>query len=74
MEQKKRWRDLTPRQRAVLCVGATVELVVTSVALADLARRPRSEVRGPKLAWAIGCTIQPVGPLAYLTLGRRPSR
>jgi hypothetical protein len=28
-------------------------------------------VRGPKGLWALGCFVQPVGPIAYLTLGRR---
>ena len=51
--------------------GAAVELMLTTVALVDLARRPRDEVRGPKALWALGCFVQPVGPVAYLALGRR---
>lgn len=73
MQQKKRWRDLSPRQRRAIAVGAAAEVVLTTVALVDLIRRPGAEVRGPKLAWAVGCTVQPVGPIAYLTLGRRPA-
>jgi hypothetical protein len=71
MARKKRWRDLSTRQRVVLIVAAVVELVSTATALADLARRPASQVRGPKLAWAIACFIQPFGPAAYLRFGRR---
>lgn len=67
----KKWNDLTPAQRAAVVAGATVELVLTTVALVDLARRPASSVRGPKALWALGCFVQPVGPLAYLALGRR---
>ena len=51
--------------------GAAVEVVLTTVALVDLARRPAAQVRGNKALWALGCFIQPVGPVAYLTVGRR---
>jgi hypothetical protein len=29
-------------------------------------------LRGPKQLWLVGCFVQPVGPIAYLALGRRP--
>jgi hypothetical protein len=51
--------------------GGAAELVVTSVALRDLAKRPRSAVRGPKLVWLLSFVVQPFGPLGYLALGRR---
>jgi hypothetical protein len=68
----KPWSELSTPSRVAIVVGATVELVLTTVALVDLARRPSDQVRGPKLAWAAGCAVQPVGPIAYLLLGRRP--
>jgi hypothetical protein len=49
-----------------------VEIALTATALVDLARRPARQVRGPKQLWLLGCFVQPVGPLAYLALGRRP--
>lgn len=52
-------------------MSAAVEVVLTTVALVDLARRPAEQVRGPKPVWALGCFVQPVGPIAYLLLGRR---
>jgi hypothetical protein len=65
------WSDLTEtQQRTIIALGA-VELVLTTVALVDLARRPRELVRGPKAVWALGCFVQPVGPVAYLAFGRR---
>jgi hypothetical protein len=73
MEQKKRWEDFTPAQQKAIMAGAAVEVALTGVALVSLARRPRSLVRGPKLLWLIGLVVQPFGPLAYLTLGRRTS-
>jgi len=70
-EQKKRWKDFTPRQRRLIGVAAVVEVVVTTVALRDLARRPKERVRGPKAVWVLGCFVQPLGPVAYLVVGRR---
>jgi hypothetical protein len=48
-----------------------VEAVLTTIALRDLLRRPRRQVRGPKLLWGLGFVVQPFGPLAYLLAGRR---
>jgi len=67
---KKRWRDLSGGQKTVLLTAASVELALTATALADLARRPASQVRGPKALWALGVFVQPVGPIAYLVWGR----
>jgi hypothetical protein len=68
---KKKWSDLSDRQRAFVVVGGAVEVVLTAVALADLARRPSEQVKGSKALWALGCFVQPIGPITYLTLGRR---
>jgi hypothetical protein len=72
MASKKRWSDLTHTQQGLIIASAAVELAFTVTALVDLARRPADQVRGPKLLWVLGCVVQPVGPLAYLALGRRP--
>lgn len=72
METKK-WDDLSSGQKTAILVAASVELALTATALVDLARRPRAQVRGPKPLWALGCFVQPVGPIAYLALGRRRS-
>ena len=71
MASKKRWADLTPTQRALILALASVELAFTATALVDLARRPARQICGPKPLWLLGCFVQPVGPLAYLVLGRR---
>ena len=73
MATKKQWSDFSGGQRAAIIVAAAIEVVLTSVALADLARRPRAQVRGPKTLWVLGCVVQPLGPIAYLALGRRSS-
>lgn len=67
---RKKWSELSPVQQRLIIVGAAVEVVITAVALRDLATRPQEQVRGSKALWALGCFVQPVGPIAYLTLGR----
>ena len=71
MARKKRWTDLGTGERIGLIAVVLAELALTSRALVDLARRPAAQVRGPKLAWALACFIQPFGPGAYLRFGRR---
>jgi Phospholipase_D-nuclease N-terminal len=70
-KQKKRWEDFTPAQKTAIVAGGAVELVLTTITLRDLMRRPALAVRGPKVLWALGFFVQPVGPLLYLTVGRR---
>lgn len=71
MASKKSWSDMSTRSKVLVVVASVVELVLTSVALADLRRRNRSAVRGPKWIWGLLCLVQPVGPVLYLVAGRR---
>ena len=73
-EAKKKWSDLSPAQQRVIIVGGVIEVVVTAVALRDIARRPESEVRGSKAAWVSSFVVQPFGPLGYFAFGRRTVR
>lgn len=68
---KKKWAELTTGQKRFVYVAGAAEAIVTTIALRDLSRRPAGDVRGPKAAWAMACFVQPVGPLAYLVVGRR---
>ncbi len=68
---KKTWSDLTPLQQKAVIVGGIAELVLSTLAARDLTRRPSAQVRGPKALWALALTVQPVGPVAYLAIGRR---
>jgi len=70
---RKQWRDFSQQQQRAIIAAGVVEVVLTSVALIDLARRPSAQVRGPKALWLLSVFVQPVGPIAYLTLGRRSS-
>ncbi|HEY3560946.1 MAG TPA: PLD nuclease N-terminal domain-containing protein [Kribbella sp.] len=50
------------------------ESVLKAVALADLARRPADQVRGPKPLWAVFLTVfnsVGAGPVLYWLFGRR---
>lgn len=71
MATTRRWSELTDTQQKAILAAAAVELLLTTIALVDLAKRPAAQVRGPKQLWALGCFVQPVGPIAYLKLGRR---
>jgi hypothetical protein len=70
-KRKKRWSELSPRSRAAIVALGLAEVVVTSVALRDLVRRPAGLVRGPKALWAPVLFVQPVGSPLYLLAGRR---
>jgi len=68
---KKTWAELSKTQQTVIVVAGAAELVLTSIALVDIVRRPATQVRGPKVMWVASFVVQPVGPIAYLVIGRR---
>jgi hypothetical protein len=70
---KRKWKDLSPRTRKVIIAGAAVDGTLKIVALVDLVRRPSSQIRGSKAAWATAVTVlnsAGVVPILYLTRGR----
>ena len=69
--KKKRWSDFSPQQQTAIVLGAIAELVMTTIALRDLARRPKREVRGSRLLWVLAFFVQPIGPISYFLAGRR---
>lgn len=73
----KRWNELSPRTRRLVVVAGVVEGVLKLAALADLVRRPSTQIRGTKAAWAAAVTlINALGavPIAYFAWGRRRAR
>ena len=77
MRAKRRWDDLEPRTRRLIVVGGAIDGALRLAALIDLARRPSSEVRGPKAGWAAALAlVNSLGavPAAYFVWGRRRSR
>ena len=71
---RRRWSDLSERNRRLLVVGAAVEGVLKIAALIDLRRRPAAAVRGRKWIWATVIALaNSVGlvPIGYFLFGRR---
>ncbi|TDW15235.1 hypothetical protein [Kribbella kalugense] len=71
---EKRWADLSPSRRRLVIIAGVVESVLKAVALADLARRPADQVRGPKPLWALALTLLNslgTAPVAYWLYGRK---
>jgi len=67
---KRRWRDLTPGQRAAFAAMCTAQVGLAAIAWTDLARRPVEQVHGRKPLWAGAIAINFIGPIAYLLWGR----
>lgn len=73
---RTRWDELSPRQRKFIVVAGIVDSVLKAVALADLARRPATQVRGSKPLWGIVLSVSNslgVAPLIYWLYGRKTS-
>ncbi|GAA1857534.1 hypothetical protein GCM10009715_01420 [Paeniglutamicibacter psychrophenolicus] len=70
MAQKKRWNELSVVSRWRIVVLGIIQLALQFVALRDLVKRPASDVRGAKGAWAAASFINFLGPVAYLVFGR----
>ncbi len=68
---KKRWRQLSARQRAGVVSAGSVQVGLLAAALADLRRRPAERVNGSKAVWTAVSFINFLGPLAYFAFGRR---
>ena len=74
MKTKRRWSDLSQRQRRLLLVGVAVEGMLKIAALRDLRRCPAAEIRGSRKLWAIALVLANSAgavPIAYFRIGRR---
>jgi hypothetical protein len=70
----KRWKDLSPRNRRLILIIGSVEGLLKTAALVDLARRPGEEVRGSKTSWATAIVLinsAGVVPITYFAYGRQ---
>jgi hypothetical protein len=59
-----------PLRRRIVAALLVASGAVVFIAERDLRSRPAAEIRGPKLAWRVGCTNALVA-FAYLRWGRR---
>jgi hypothetical protein len=74
---RKQWSGLSQRTRRVLTVAAVAEGILKLAALIDIKRRPASQIRGPKWAWAsVVAVVSSAGvvPISYFVFGRRQPR
>lgn len=69
--RRKRWSELSGRQRTAIVVAGAVQVSLSAATLLDLRGRPSTQVRGSKQLWAAAAFVNFVGPLAYFSFGRR---
>lgn len=69
----KRWSELSPRARNLIVGAGIAEAALKIAVLVDLRRRPASEIRGRKKAWASAMLVNSAGviPASYFVFGRR---
>jgi secreted protein with Ig-like and vWFA domain len=70
----RHWSDLSKRSQRLIIAAAVAEGSLKIAALADIKRRPTSQIRGPKWIWAaVVVIINSFGgaPIAYFLFGRR---
>lgn len=70
----KKWDELPTAYRAVLTGAALSDLGLRAWALADVATRPQSQVRGGKMRWAVSLGLlntMCILPAAYLFWARK---
>jgi hypothetical protein len=67
------WSGLSARSRRLIIIAGVAETGLKAAALIDIKRRPASQIRGPKWAWAAAMVANSVGliPLSYFAFGRR---
>ena len=77
MARRRRWSDLSDRDRGLVVVGASVDVALRIAALADLRRRPATALRGRKRIWATVLALTSSAglvPAGYFLFGRRRDR
>jgi hypothetical protein len=77
MAAKRKWSDLSERTRTIIITVAVAEGILKVAALADIKRRPASEIRGPKWVWApVVAVVNSAGvvPISYFVFGRQQPR
>lgn len=65
--------DMSPGTRRLLAVAAVAEAGLKAAALLDMRRRPASQIRGSKKAWAWAMIVNSAGliPISYFVFGVR---
>jgi len=70
----KQWSELSERNRRLVLAVAVADGTLRVAALIDIARRPASQIRGRKWAWATAVAIVSsagILPISYFVFGRQ---
>jgi hypothetical protein len=70
-KKKRRWQDMTPKQKRRFGVRGAIQMALMVWTLRDISRRDASQIKGSKRLWTLFAFVQPVGPIAYLIFGRK---
>jgi hypothetical protein len=70
---RKSWAELSAGQRSAVLSLVVLQAILAAIAQRDLSDRAESELRGSKRLWRV-LTLNTVGAVAYLIVGRRPAR
>lgn len=70
-DMKKKWNDLSQKQKAGIGIASLLQFILLAAALADIYRRNENQIRGSKYMWAALSFINFIGPIAYFILGRK---
>lgn len=68
---RRRWADLSPRQRSLLGAAATAQFTLLAAALIDIRRRPNDQIKGSKRLWTALSFVNFAGPISYFIFGRK---
>lgn len=71
---KRKWSDLSDRNRRLIIVAGVFEACLKAAMLIDIRRRPASQIRGSKWLWRPLAAVNFFGPVAYFAFGRRRER
>lgn len=70
-KSKKKWAELTPRQRTAIRAVGAAQLALLVSALIDMWRRPAEQVNGPRAVWNAASFVNFLGPVSYFVFGRK---
>jgi hypothetical protein len=68
---KKSWSELSAAQQGGILLSEAGQFVLTTVALLDIYRRPREDIRGNKAIWTLASFVNFVGSISYFLFGHK---